>query len=297
MDSTIGGATPSTAREAGEKTRWQTLIDLATSLVLPIALALVGVYFTNVEDGRQDSIQAQQKADDDQREDFNKVTELMDRLTSNLPEQRAMALMVLQHYATNCELAKAMVPAILFGIQDKDAQVKNDAVEAMKIAGNTCPDFKQAMTLAVSTSSEAAKSADAAAEVNPSSVGPFDFSNILPRVYIHIRDQSQHAAATQIASNLENQGFVVPRIVQASKGPDQTQLRYFKINERADADKAVAALDVANAVIKPMSQYEKSTGIRARHYELWLAPGPVVFNTSPANLPSSPNPESTAKAS
>lgn len=94
-----------------------------------------------------------------------------------------------------------------------------------------------------------------------------------PRVYIHIRNEVQRSSANAIADVLRNNAVVVPGIELKEVGPTVTELRYFKRVERDEAELMAGTIrDLGNPVVaRYVSGYEQSTGIRSRHYELWLA--------------------------
>lgn len=102
-------------------------------------------------------------------------------------------------------------------------------------------------------------------------------AKILPRIYIHIRSASQRARAKGIADALRQQGFIVPGAqILVNEGPDETQVRYFHAEDQEEKEAAkiaqtLASAGVPKAEVKLVSGYPK---IRARQYEIWLAPGP-----------------------
>src|SRR2546423_10373925 len=53
-------------------------------------------------------------------------------------------------------------------------------------------------------------------------------------IYIHIRSDRQHETATRIRQKLMQDGYLVPRIIMVSFGPDENQVRYFH-DDRARA--------------------------------------------------------------
>jgi hypothetical protein len=93
-----------------------------------------------------------------------------------------------------------------------------------------------------------------------------------PRVYLHIRDESQRAAAVTIQQRLEQAGYDVPSIQRLDVGPLSSELRYFFQNDRALAQTIAGAIAVPNLAVKQIGGYESSGKIRAQHFELWLAP-------------------------
>jgi cell division septum initiation protein DivIVA len=100
-------------------------------------------------------------------------------------------------------------------------------------------------------------------------------ADILPRIYIQIKDESQRPRARQIANKLEDNKFIVPGIENVGeKASGNTVLKYFHKTdeENADAKKIVDLLRgekiVADAQYTP--GFENSNRIRRRHYELWF---------------------------
>jgi len=108
-------------------------------------------------------------------------------------------------------------------------------------------------------------------------------AQFVPRVYIHIRDESQRPAAQTIEKALESKGFTVPGIQKVNTGPNKTEVRFFRSSEEDLARSAVAALPISGVDANYVKGYENSQGIRPRHYELWLAPGPIIFKREGPN--------------
>jgi hypothetical protein len=104
----------------------------------------------------------------------------------------------------------------------------------------------------------------------PSSSVP---NTLQPRVYIQIRDQSQHDQATAIATALRAANFLVPGIELVTVGPSVTELRYLQAGEQDEAQRAVDVLAGAGVQATLRFVQLKSRGReRQRHYELWFAP-------------------------
>jgi chromosome segregation ATPase len=97
----------------------------------------------------------------------------------------------------------------------------------------------------------------------------------LPRIYVHIKDETQRARAKQIVRKLQEDKFIVPGIENVGeKASGNTVLKYFHKNdqETADAKQIIELLQsekiVATAQYTP--GFEDSNIVRPRHYELWL---------------------------
>jgi hypothetical protein len=117
-----------------------------------------------------------------------------------------------------------------------------------------------------------------------------------PRVYIHVAEASQRRVAARLEGWLEQvslgpepgDAVLVPGIELVRTPPKATELRCFRKEDCAKEGPRLVAqlndmLEVPDVVLSDQSaRYGRTTGIRRRHYELWLAPGPVVLG-SPAS--------------
>lgn len=109
-------------------------------------------------------------------------------------------------------------------------------------------------------------------ELQPTPVSP---GMLKPRVYFHISDTAQRAGAEQAATRLRTYGVLVPGI-ELKPGPVQaSELRYFKQDERVEADELAKQVAAAGVPARAMyvRGHEESTRIRPRHFELWIARG------------------------
>lgn len=100
-------------------------------------------------------------------------------------------------------------------------------------------------------------------------------AELLPRIYIHIRDESQRDPARRLAGSLQKRGYIVPGIQKVESGADYAQVRYFKDSDADTANQIAAALKelgLRDARADEIKGYENSTAIRPGHFELWLAP-------------------------
>jgi hypothetical protein len=92
-------------------------------------------------------------------------------------------------------------------------------------------------------------------------------------VYIHVRSESQRAWAEQLIQPLARRGVRVTGIRVVSTGPGETDLRYFRRQEAAEAARVARALrDVG--VPQPRVKHVAGLESRAtpRQYELWVPP-------------------------
>ena len=113
-----------------------------------------------------------------------------------------------------------------------------------------------------------------AASLNQSLLPSSAHSELKPRVYFHIRNESQRAKAVKIASEIALHSDVgVPGVQRVDRGPLVSELRYFRRSEEQEArqiSEALASLGL-KLETKYISGYELSTSIRPRHYELWFS--------------------------
>ena len=94
------------------------------------------------------------------------------------------------------------------------------------------------------------------------------------RIYVHVRSAEEKLHAHEISNILRGGGFTVPGIQVLSKGPNKSELRYFRKREEEFALAALALLPaVLDVDLVYVPGYEASNQIRERHFELWLAEG------------------------
>ncbi len=91
------------------------------------------------------------------------------------------------------------------------------------------------------------------------------------RIYFHISNESQRLKADEIANFLRENNFIVPKISITGSIPKETQLRYFRMSDRVEAELLTSFIMARNtkAVTKYLKGYELST--RPRLYELWFS--------------------------
>jgi hypothetical protein len=100
------------------------------------------------------------------------------------------------------------------------------------------------------------------------------------RLWIHIRTKDQEKSAQLINShltrmNLGGRKIFAQPIQVVSSGPRNTELRFFREQDSADAVEILKELrkDIPGAQLKNLSaQYRTVEWIKPGHYELWFAP-------------------------
>ena len=92
------------------------------------------------------------------------------------------------------------------------------------------------------------------------------------RVYLHARNSEQKEKAAEIVNLLTSGGFSVPGVQVLSKGPNISELRYFRKREEEYAKAAMELIkDNVEIKLRYIPGYEASTKIRDRHFEIWLS--------------------------
>ncbi len=95
---------------------------------------------------------------------------------------------------------------------------------------------------------------------------------VLPRIYIQIANVSQHFRAKQLATKLQENGFIVPGIENVGdKASSSTVVKYFhKNDEEADEAKKIAEILRGEKIIAEAKYFDSPNKIGVRRYELWL---------------------------
>ncbi|MEO5880789.1 MAG: TIR domain-containing protein [Caldimonas sp.] len=94
------------------------------------------------------------------------------------------------------------------------------------------------------------------------------------RLYLHIAQESDRAAARATVPVLQKQGFIVPGIELVKEAPRISDVRYFRREDEAAAGIAARALqNVGLRTIQPkfIGGYETSAELRPCHYEAWFS--------------------------
>ena len=96
-------------------------------------------------------------------------------------------------------------------------------------------------------------------------------SEVPPRVYIHIANETQRAQAEAARSAIRAAGQVVPGIENVGIGPNKTELRYFVESEAALAETISNELKAAGVDAPAIFARGFDTSkIRPNHFELWF---------------------------
>ena len=181
-----------------------------------------------------------------------RLTSLVGPLSSENPKERLIAVEIADHLAKKGQLPIELTPTLL------------------RIART---DLNSEVALAATTAaiSLAEASPDVADTVKD------QFATIPPRVYFHIQEESDRANANEIEQKLEEHlqqlSLVVPGIELMRAGPGSTELRFFRSNEREEAEQisdALKSIGVNVRLVDLSAMNLSTTDIRPRHYELWF---------------------------
>jgi hypothetical protein len=227
---------------SGDRDGWskaEVIFSALGALVMPVALLVIGGWITT-----------QQEAAAEATRQAERLTSFLGPLASDNPRERRLAIEVAGFLAQKGQLPLELVPALVSIVQnDADSQTAQAASQALAQVEATNPQLRPQIQT--------------------------DLNALQARVYFHITNESQRAAAQRAASQLATgQDLTVPGIERA-QGPNQSELRFFKKADRAEADRLaemLKRLGVA-AVVRDLSgRYDTSDKIRPRHFELWLGP-------------------------
>lgn len=100
------------------------------------------------------------------------------------------------------------------------------------------------------------------------------------QLWVHIRNENQRPLAQAILARVKNTALArrkieAKTIEKVAYGPDQNQLRYFKREDRAQAQMLLEQLRplVPRLELSDLSgQYNNASWLESGHYEVWLAP-------------------------
>jgi hypothetical protein len=95
--------------------------------------------------------------------------------------------------------------------------------------------------------------------------------SVLPRIYIHIANESQRPVAQKAVEALREQAYLVPGIENVgSKAPARTQLKYFTKDDEAECTKILQVIRNVGIAVEPSYQPQYAEGLRPHHFELWF---------------------------
>lgn len=241
-----------------QRDRWSKL-DIIAGILTPILIFSFGTI-----------ISIQQHRSDEAQKIADRVADLVKSLNSDRPNEQLTAIALLrlekQRHPNEVpdELLSRAVPVLVnLAVNDRNAQVSQQA---------------QQLVSEVATNIAQADPSVAQATQNVTN----ELKNIPARVYIQIGDEKQSDAAKAIQSKLRENDFNVPGIERVGNVPRATEVRYFRNDEKDEANRIVALLlssNVPDAQAKYISGFENSKTLRPRQYEIWFSPAALGERT------------------
>ncbi|HEX8164146.1 MAG TPA: hypothetical protein VF538_19910 [Pyrinomonadaceae bacterium] len=239
--------------------RWskaEIIVGAVSGILLPIVVAVVGGIYTYNQDKNHEANANQEHQNEEVRRRADRATTLLKHFASDSKRERLLAIKVAEQLAKEKQLPDELVPAMIeIAKNDPSAEVSGAATEATnKVTEVTTINQAGNLETVQSTASQT-------------------LAKLPPRVYMHIRNESQRGKAEQIAAKLQERGFIVPGIERLDAGPANAELRYFNGSEPVDTQALVNALNELGLKVNPVdlsNRYKNSTSIRPRHYELWV---------------------------
>ena len=224
------------------------IAQVISAVFLPLALLIVG----RIYDHR---VQEQQQLEDN----ANRLTALIDHLSSEHPRERQLAITVTNYLANQGQLPEELVPVVtLVAIDDEDQQVSESARETLTTAAQRQPELTTAIVQSARPTSNVdttVRPADseierqtAAAEViaDVVAIPPTIATTTLPNEsepnsisIAYIQYRSDLTQAEQLREYLESQGISVPSIEQVTN-IETNNIRYANSTERALANQLKA---------------------------------------------------------
>jgi len=212
-------------------------------VLMPLVIALVGIggtYFLTTQQGKnaKTSKDAQLESTRELAEADRQVKILeifAEKVASNDQQERILALRLLD--ALDPALAEKLASAVV-AAEPEESEVRKVADE-----------------VALEASAKA---------------------RFLPRIYIHIRSDKDRELARAVGERLKALDFVVPGIERlVEKGPERSQLRYFRQSEAEEARRIFELLREMGIELelKYVPGYEDTDAIRPGHFEIWFAKG------------------------
>lgn len=187
------------------------------------------------------------------RRNASLVTVLLPYLASNDEKQWRLAMAVTTYLKTKGDLPLELESALVGIVQVSNHSNTSANVNEKVIAAATVIDAKPV-----------------AANVNGTSM-----SNLPPRVYIQIANESQRRIAKSLQTALIKDNFIVPGIEKVEGKAfklDSSEVRYFRNNDKAEALIIHNSLKSQNLLVRrePKKVTMKNQN-RPRHYEIWFS--------------------------
>ena len=218
---------------------FEMFVRMISLLLIPILIWVLGAWFNNQQKQMEDSrITAENTA--------NRLTYLLKNLSSENARERKMAVVISKYLAQQNQLPVELVQVLaIIAETDSNKEVSNAAflsLDAVATAGK-----------------EQAPAVKALLKELPG------------RIYIHIPNKGLMNRAKQIEATLVGNGYQVPGIEVVSKILSKSQIRYFHVEDKAEAEKIMnLLLDQGNQLgVLSVAGYENK--VRNRQFEIWIS--------------------------
>jgi len=202
----------------------------------------------------------------------------------NSPEKTSLPLLIkiqvfLAVVATVVTIVlAAYIPTLVQKKSQLDAEIEQLKTQKKQLEAQTTELEKQKADLeklgSAVTSAFYASNPKQAQKTLEESLNSAQDAGVRPRIFIHIRSNSQRAAAKLVADDFRQSGYVVAGIqILVDLGPDETQVRFFHAADEAEAQKILEQLiasGLKNVAPKP-NLIPGHDEIRKRQYEIWFA--------------------------
>lgn len=97
---------------------------------------------------------------------------------------------------------------------------------------------------------------------------------LAPLVYVQFANEQRRSTAEAVQAAAKAQGWFAPGIeLTENYTRENTQIRYFKASERADAEAVAARLLAAGSLPEDTSVVEVKADVRACQFEVWIGTG------------------------
>ncbi len=253
---------------------------LGSLLIAAIGLAAYSIRLKRSADAAKETVKTQ-------KEESDYLNGLLDDLTSAKEPERLAAVKGLADLDRKAKLPRAVVRLIVAVTLNESNKEVSEAASyfytSLKAEEEINPDSSNFANSILKTAEE--KNAD---------LTSIQTSNKLPpRIYIQIASDNQRGRADKIAETLRREGFTVPAYqLVGGRAPTRNQLRYYKSPDTAEESANVAVLNKALQKISEADgqkwasfQLNRSSSVRAGHFEMWFASDPTTTTLLPSPTP------------
>ncbi|MEP6902593.1 MAG: hypothetical protein ABJA66_12630 [Actinomycetota bacterium] len=245
-------------------------------ILIPISIFVAGAWISNsskkADDERltQEKLIADDKLKQQQLADDQKVeAELMGNLLKNFSSEKSQERVIAVRYAETL-IENGQVSRVYLSIIDLAKKDSNPYVSA---AGNTAT---QNIEQNVESNPTSSTTKQLAKLDKTSNLQIFSKLTFRPRVFFHIKDETQRDEAKKLAAILESQdyNFLVPGIERVNNVPKKTEIRYSHKTDETAAKNLRIFLEsqgIKSVNIAYLAGYEDSTSVKAGTFEIWIS--------------------------